>query len=89
MVVTFFGSEFTVEKFSGIDGKMTYSFTEKSDAKIPFVAYAKPSGMTFSGTLSKEISNDAELSEFARFIADVWKAHLKLAPKIQTSLAGH
>lgn len=84
MTKEYFGHKFEVTKFSSIaDGrtKVRYSTTN-------FYAEADQAGVIFNG-VTPLIGSHSELQDYARFVSDVWTEHMRLAPKIETNLAGH
>lgn len=83
MVVKYFDTEFLKSKFSNLLGQAQVDFTEhNSNDVMPFIIRCTASGINFEGTLKKSISSQDELQEFARMIADAWKEHKSLSPKI-------
>ena len=85
----YFGVDFNVVKFDGLDGKTIVAYQENSGESEPFEVRVSRSGMTFKGKLSSEICTENDLQDFAKMIADIWQEHRKLAPKLNQTLAGH
>ena len=81
----YFGTDFKIEKFTNFDGGTIVSYTQ-TDTENPYKLSATELGVRFEGKL--EIQGEDNLRDLARLIADVWKDHVKIAPKI-TSVTGH
>ena len=86
----FFGREFSLSKYDGLDGKTKVAFTEIDETKavFHFMIIADSEGIMFNG-ISPKIVTSRDLQEFAHLVSKVWEEHEKLAPKIVTNLAGH
>ena len=82
----YFNTYFEVEKFTNFDGTTAVSYTE-SDTTSPFKMTATPTGIRFEGKLG--IGTEDNLRDFARMIADVWRDHEKLTPKVTSTITGH
>lgn len=86
MHAEYFGTTFFIEKYTRIvDGKTAVKFVEDQVVHSPFKVEADGMGLNFAGTLRAPLDSRASLQDFARLIADAWKEHLKLAPKISKS----
>ena len=88
-VHNYFGVSFLVSKYSALDGHTTVCFEEQSGEDKAFKVMVNQSGLWFTGTLHKKISNQAELQDFAKLISVAWTEHEKLAPKLTKTLSGH
>jgi hypothetical protein len=53
-----------------------------------FAIRADKQGIRFLGD-SPYLENQEELQEFAKLVADAWREHHKLKPRLTTNLAGH
>lgn len=83
MYVEFFGVTFYKEKYSKLDtGETAVRFVEDGVTSSAFKVEATSSGVNFAGTLKAPIGSRKHLNDFAALIAEAWKEHLKLAPKI-------
>ncbi len=83
MVTKYFGVEFMKEKYSAFTGETCVTFTEMNKPlETAFQMKATPQGVFIQGKLETPITNSKELNDFARLVADVWKAHQALAPKL-------
>lgn len=86
----YFDTEFRVDKYSALDGKTTVAFIqERKETGEPFTIKVNQSGMSFSGSMDQPISDKVQLNDLARLIGDAWKEHMKLVPKLTSSLSGH
>lgn len=83
------GIAYQKEKYDSLDGKTVVSYIEDTDQPDPFTAKMNRSGMSFQGTMHYQITSEKELEEFAKFVADCWAEHKRLAPKILTTISGH
>ena len=85
--------KFKRRKSERLSGGVCVIFEEELDASDdgsiqPFQIIASSAGVTFDG-LSSTLESRAELDQFAKAVADAWKEHEALKPKILRSLAGH
>lgn len=76
--------KFLRTKFDSLDGKTVVALTSEDDK---FQLKASRSGVMINGEL--EIEGMQELDQFAKLLSDAWKEHLRLKPKLQSSLSGH
>lgn len=79
--------EFVKNKYSSLDGRTKVMVTLKGPKS--FCVQATPSGVELMGPLSTEISDREELDHYAQLVAEGWKEHIKLIPKISRTLSGH
>lgn len=77
----YFNVYFNVHKFSNFDGSTCVSY-EKEGGDGQFKMTATPLCIRFENKI--EICSEEDLRDFARLIADVWRDHEKLSPKIIT-----
>lgn len=69
------GIKFEHKKYDGLDGRTK---EEWSNENLSLVADQEK--VVIKGTLN--LTDHKDLQEFAKFLSDVWKAHMRLAPKI-------
>ena len=79
--------EFVKDKYSSLDGRTKVLITLKGETK--FVVQATPSGIELMSPMNVEISDREELDHYAQLIAEGWKEHIKLIPKIAKTVSGH
>lgn len=78
--------EFVRTKFDGLDGKTKVAFQElHSDFSI----IADQEGIRFRGDMKEPISTQGELQGLAEVTSTAWTEHLRLKPKLYTSVSGH
>lgn len=85
MMTEYFGTKFYKDKFTRLDGLTVVSWVEDAVVATPFTVCADRTGVNFKGTLKEPISDKKQLNDFARLIADAWKEHVKLAPKVSAT----
>jgi hypothetical protein len=78
------GLKFSKNKFDTLDGSVKVRNTSDDGH---FFLEASRAGVHISGEL--DFTSLADLETFAKTMADTWKEHTRLKPKIETSLAGH
>ncbi len=80
--------EFDVTKYSGIDGQTKVRMTLKTGSQVdaPYLE-AAVSGLTVHGKF--EFMDNSDLQAFAKAMGGAWKEHLKLKPKLVSTLSGH
>lgn len=74
--------KFTTKKYD-VAGITTVTFTEEREKPgvNDFCVHATREGIWFSG-ISQSISNDIELSQLAKQIAEAWKTSKSLRPRL-------
>ena len=84
------GMDFSRHVSCGLDGKKTIVWMENAtEMEHPFCVIVAPTGMHFSGTMSKEVEGEHALQEFAQFLSICWDDHRSLMKKLHTTLSGH
>lgn len=89
MTKKYFGVDFTLSKYDGLDGKTKVALQENSGAPDAFTVVVDLSGMNFKGVLKDPISSEKQLQDFALMVSSMWSEHRKLAPKILTNIKDH
>lgn len=82
----FYGVQVSKAKFDGLDGRTTVTYTENNASDNPFKITCTAQGITLSGKMEKVLTSNDELQDFARLIAEAWKDHTRLKPRIITSV---
>lgn len=73
-------------KWTGPDNRTYVTYTQKNpEGYMPrevsldaFTITVSPSGVSFKGKMIGEMSDQADLQDFAKIMGDVWKDRLKL-----------
>lgn len=80
--------KFVRDKFSGLLGKTLVTF---SDYEHELTIIADQTGIRFDcpKTAAVTISTEKDLQDLAKAVSDAWVDHVKLAPKLTTTLSGH
>ncbi len=82
--------EFDKIPHTGMDGKVTVSFVEKSDKLNPFKFVVSREGLHFEGEMKGRIVTQQDLQDFAKLLGEiVWAEKMRHDPKIHSTIAGH
>lgn len=94
MIKKFGGFDFLQHKVSALTGDTEIRF-ESLYPDMPLVVKASKRGVEINGKLVSEVlelrgfeddcPEDLPLEEFAHLIAEAWKVHLQMAPKLNRS----
>lgn len=85
----FMGLVWVRTKTSSItDGRPMVTYEEQSGHQNPFRIICTPGGIRFVGVMSKELSTQADLQDFAELTSMAWKDHKQIVPKIEVAFKG-
>ncbi len=95
MIEKFGGIDFLRHKVSALSGDTEIRF-ESTSPELVFMVKASRKGVEINGKLFSDVNslrgfeedcpNEINLEEFARLVAEVWKCHIYLSPKLNRSI---